>query len=127
MHGFFRNEIGRVLALALTVLAGEARAENLRDAWAIALAINPQLQASRETSLSAGQELASSRSARLPQIQTLNLQTFLTNPVSVSSASGQPKAASGGQEQFTLSTVAAIVPIYTGGRIKSTIESNRAS
>ena len=47
MHGFFRNEIGRVLALALTVLAGEARAENLRDAWAIALAINPQLQASR--------------------------------------------------------------------------------
>ncbi len=126
MHGFMSEWIRRVLALALAVLAGEARAENLRDAWAIALTTNPQLQASRETSESAGQELASSRSARLPQIQTLNLQTFLTNPVSVPSASGQPKAASGGQEQFTISAVAAIVPIYTGGRIRNTIESNRA-
>jgi outer membrane protein len=126
MHGSSRNWIRRVLALALSVLAGEARAEDLRDAWAIALHGNSQLQASRETSESASLELASSRSARLPQIQTLNLQTFLTNPVSVPSASGQPKAASGGQEQFTISAVAAIVPLYTGGRIPSTIESNRA-
>jgi outer membrane protein len=126
MHGSGRNCTLRVLALVLGVLAGEARAESLRDAWAIALYTNPLLQASRETSQSASEELAAARSARLPQLQTLNLQTFLTNPISVSSASGQPKAASGGQEQFTISAVAAIVPLYTGGRSRNTIESNRA-
>jgi outer membrane protein len=126
MHGFRGNDPRRILALALSVLAGEARAENLRDAWAIALGTNPQLQASRQTSASAGAELASSRSARLPQIQTQSGQAFLTNPVSVPSSSGQPKPASGGQEQFTISAITATVPLYTGGRIRSTIESNRA-
>ena len=124
MHGFRRNDPRLVLALVLGLMAGDARAENLGDAWAIALGTNAQLQASRQTSEAAGQELASSRSARLPQIQTLNGQAFLTNPISVPSSSGQPKAASGGQEQFTISAVAAIVPIYTGGRIRNTIASN---
>ena len=41
-------------------------------------------------------------------------------------ASGQPRPARDGQEAFTISAVAAIVPIYTGGRIRSTIENNRA-
>ena len=126
MHGFRRNDPRLVLALVLGVMARDARAENLRDAWAIALGTNQQLQASRQTSAAAGQELASSRSARLPQIQTLNAQAFLTNPISVPSSSGQPKAAPGGQEQFTISAVAAIVPIYTGGRIRNTIASNSA-
>ena len=126
MHGFRRNDPRLVLALVLGVMARDARAENLRDAWAIALGTNQQLQASRQTSAAAGQELASSRSSRLPQIQTLNAQAFLTNPISVPSSSGQPKAASGGQEQFTISAVAAIVPIYTGGRIRNTIASNGA-
>lgn len=42
------------------------------------------------------------------------------------SSSGQPRAASGGQDLFTISAVAAIVPIYTGGRIRNTVASNRA-
>jgi outer membrane protein TolC len=114
------------VALALCVAAGGARAEDLGDAWAIALGTNAQLQASRQVSESAGHELASSRSARLPRIQTLNTQAFLTNPVSVPGSGGQPNAARGGQEQFTFSAVAAIVPIYTGGRIRNTIASNTA-
>ncbi len=128
MHGFRRNDprLGLALALAFGVVAPDARAEDLRDAWSIALGTNQQLQASRQTTASAGQELASSRSSRLPQIQTINAQSFLTNPISVTSGSGQPKAAPGGQEQFTISAVAAIVPIYTGGRIKNTIASNGA-
>ncbi|MDR3634741.1 MAG: TolC family protein [Isosphaeraceae bacterium] len=126
MHGFRWNGPRLVLSLVLGVMARDARAENLTDAWTIALGTNAQLQASRQTSVAAGQDLASSRSARLPQIQTLNGQAFLTNPISVSSSSGQPKAASGGQDQFTLSAVAAIVPIYTGGRIRNTIAGNRA-
>ena len=93
MHGLGRNDPGLILTLALT-LAGVSRgvrAEDLRDAWAIALATNPQLQASRQTAESAGLELASSRSSRLPQLQTLNPQAFLTNPISVPSSSGQPR------------------------------------
>ena len=128
MYGFRRKDPRLVLAMALALgmMARDARAEDLRDAWAIALGTNPQLQASRQTTESAGLELASSRSSRLPQIQTLNAQSFLTNPISVPSSSGQPKPASGGQEQFTISAVAAIVPIYTGGRIRNTIASNGA-
>ncbi len=126
MHGFRWNDPRLVLALVLGVMARDARAENLRDAWTIALGTNAQLQASRQTSAAASQELASSRSARLPQIQTLNAQAFLSNPVSVPSSSGQPRAASGGQDLFTISAVAAIVPIYTGGRIRNTVASNRA-
>jgi outer membrane protein len=126
MHAFCRNGPRLVVTLVLSVMAGDARAENLTDAWAIVLGTNAQLEASRQTSESAGQELASSRSARLPQIQTLNAQAFLTNPVSVPGSSGQPSAARGGQQQFTFSAVAAIVPIYTGGRIRGTIAGNTA-
>ena len=126
MHGSRWNDPRLVLALVLVVMARDARAENLGDAWTIALGTNAQLQASRQTSAAASQELASSRSARLPQIQTLNAQAFLSNPVSVPSSSGQPRAASGGQDLFTISAVAAIVPIYTGGRIRNTVASNRA-
>ena len=126
MHGFRWNDPRLVLSLVLGVMARDARAENLWDAWTIALGTNAQLQASRQTSAAASQELASSRSARLPQIQTLNAQAFLSNPVSVPSSSGQPRAASGGQDLFTISAVAAIVPIYTGGRIRNTVASNRA-
>jgi outer membrane protein len=126
MHGFRRNAPRLIMALALGLIARTAHAEDLRDAWSIALGTNQQLQASRQTTASAGMELASSRSSRLPQIQTINAQAFLTNPISVATSSGQPKAAPGGQEQFTISAVAAIVPIYTGGRIKNTITSNAA-
>jgi MFS transporter, DHA2 family, multidrug resistance protein len=56
----------------------------------------------------------------LPQmLQTLNLQTFLTNPISVTGTNGQPKAAPGGQQNFTISAVAATVPVYTGGRCRT--------
>jgi outer membrane protein len=114
------------LFLALALSAQRARAENLVDAWTTALAANRQLEASRQTAVAAGLEVASSRAERLPQIQTLNLQTFLTNPISVTGANGQPQAASGAQQNFTISAVAAAMPVYTGGRIKNTIGSNRA-
>jgi len=128
MHGFRRKGPRLVLVLiaALSATARGARGEGLRDAWAIAIESNPQLHASRQTTESAGHELASSRSSMLPQLQTLNAQAFLTNPISVAGGGGQPKAAPGGQEQFTISAVAAIVPIYSGGRIRNTIASNHA-
>ncbi len=113
------------LAVSLLVVLG-AKGEDLAEAWAIALNVNPQLRASRQTTTAAGLDLASSRGERLPKIQTLNLQSFLTNPVSVAGMGGQPRASRGGQETFTISAVAATLPIYAGGRIRSTIEGNRA-
>jgi outer membrane protein TolC len=125
MRAHRRIPVG-AFVLAFVATAPGLRAEDLAEAWAIALQSNPQLRASRETTAAAGLDLASSRSERLPQIQTLNLESFLTNPISVSGLGGQPKAAKGGQESFTISAVAAVVPIYTGGRIRHTIENNRA-
>jgi outer membrane protein TolC len=108
------------------VVVPGARAEDLAEAWSIALSVNPQLRASRQTSMAAGLDLASSRGERLPQIQTLNLESFLTNPVSVAGLGGQPRPARGGQNAFTISGVAAVLPLYTGGRIRNAIEGNRA-
>ncbi len=129
MRGHCRNHPGSAVALAVALsffVVPGAGAEDLNEAWAIALEANPQLRASRQTTTAAGLDLASSKGERLPQIQTLNLESFLTNPISVAGLGGQPKAARGGQESFTLSGVAAIVPIYTAGRIRNTIENNRA-
>lgn len=114
------------VSLSLVLLVPIAGAEDLAEAWSIALNSNPQLRASRQTTSAAGLDLASTRGERLPQIQTLNLESFLTNPISVAGLGGQPKAAPGGQQSFMISAVAAVVPIYTGGRIQHTIENNRA-
>ncbi|MBV8318471.1 MAG: TolC family protein, partial [Planctomycetaceae bacterium] len=77
MRGHCRNHAGLVvalpLALSLAAAVPGARAEDLAEAWAIALDANPQLRASRQTTTAAGLDLASSRGERLPQIQTLNL------------------------------------------------------
>lgn len=120
--------VGLALATAWsTAITAAARAEDLAEAWSIALHANAQLRASRQTTEAAGLDLSSSRRARLPQIQTLNLEAFLTNPISVPGQSGQPKPAPGGaQDAFTLSAVTASVPIYAGGKIRGTIEGNRA-
>ncbi len=129
MRGHRRNDPGLAVALSLAMSLAAVpgvRAENLAEAWAIALGVNPQLRASRQMTTAAGLDLASSRGERLPQIQTLNLESFLTNPISVAGLGGQPRPARGGQEAFTISGVAAIVPLYTGGRIRGTIENNRA-
>jgi outer membrane protein len=117
---------GFVLIVAVAGLADRVLAEDLFDAWNIALAANHQLAASRQTAAAAGLDLASSRAERLPRIQTLNLQSFLTNPISVTGPNGEPKAGAGAQQNFTISAVAASMPIYSGGRIRNTIEGNRA-
>ncbi len=125
-----RKNLGLVMTLTLASflawIAPGAQAEDLAEAWAIALRTNPQLTASRQMTAAAGFDVSSARRARLPQIQTLNLETFLTNPISVAGLGGQPRPARNGQEAFTISAVAAMVPIYTGGRIRSTIEGNSA-
>jgi outer membrane protein len=52
---------------------------------------------------------------------------FLSSPISVAAGgAAQAKGSGAGQRDFVISAVAASVPIYAGGRITNTIESNRA-
>ncbi len=130
MTRYFRRESGWAVAmigaLGLMVVPSVV-AEDLAEAWTMALNSNPQLGASRRTTTAAGLDLASIKGTRLPQIQTLNLESFLTNPISVAGLGGQPKAApASGQQSFLISAVAASVPIYSGGRIRHSIADSHA-
>ncbi|MBV8267573.1 MAG: hypothetical protein JO252_14705, partial [Planctomycetaceae bacterium] len=53
-------------------------AENLGDAWAIALGVNQQLQAQQAQSGAAGLNLSAAKSARLPTVRNFTFNAFLT-------------------------------------------------
>ncbi len=116
-------------AAVLSVLwpSARARAEDLWQAWDIALRVDKALEASRDTSRAAGFDASAARSERLPQLATANLPTFLTSGLSFPGApSGGTGTGAGaapkGQQNFMISLTTATVPIYTGGRIRNTID-----
>jgi outer membrane protein len=65
-------------ALGLATVATPSRAENLLQAWDIALSVNQNLQSQRAQSVAQGLNLAAAKSARLPTVRTLNIESFLT-------------------------------------------------
>ncbi len=128
---------GLVLGLAfiLGAIAPAARAEDLQEAWRIALAVDQQLQASRNQSIAAGWDLAAVRAQRYPKLQTFNVPTFLTNPLFP--ATGGTGTGTGGgtrtspgtggnQSNFFVSAVAVTQPLYTGGRVSNTMRAGQA-
>jgi len=128
-----RRELILGLALGLGTIAA-ARAEDLREAWRIALSANHQLQANRDQSVAAGWDLAAVRAQRHPKIQTLNVPAFLTNPLLPSSGgigagsggSGLAPVAGSSQKNFFISTVAITQPLYSGGRLTNSIRAGQA-
>jgi len=135
------------LATALVVVAGSrpAWAENLRQAWSIALGINQGLQAQQAESVAQGLNLAAARSARLPTVRSLNFEAFLTATpafkTTFPSASGSATTATPGstlsalsgtplsfpllgpgQRQLPASITFAALPLYTGGKISRSID-----
>jgi len=137
---WFRSVLRKVgFALVVGVTSAAARGEDLQDAWQIALSANQQLRSSRQTSEATGFDLAAARSERLPTIQALTAEAYLFRPLSLSgfgssgggtdgtggSSSGGSQGKGVSQSDFTFSVVAATVPIYTGGRIRNTIQANR--
>lgn len=137
------------LAVALAAsMAGQVRAENLDQAWSIALGVNQGLQAQRAESVAQGLNLAAARSARLPKVQNFTFESFLTAspsfrvnlPSSLGGSAGGQAAGAGlgsgallglpstfpllgaGQRQLPVSMTLAGVPIFTGGRIARTID-----
>ncbi len=131
-----RHHIGaqiKTLALALAISSpGIAQGENLEDAWQAAFSVNQNLEAARRTTAAAGFDLAAAKAERSPQLFTYNAPSFLTNSVSVASASTSGGATtqqkpSSSQREFVISASGVQMPLYTGGRLRNTIEANKAT
>ena len=143
--------VALALATAIVAVPGSrpVRAENLGQAWSIALGINQGLQSQQAESIAQGLNLAAVRSARLPTVRSLNFEAFLTATPGIkatlpsaggTAASATPgstlAALSGtpftfpilgaGQRQLPTSITFAGVPLYTGGKIRRSIDAASA-
>ncbi|MFZ2950084.1 MAG: TolC family protein [Desulfuromonadaceae bacterium] len=108
--------------LASTLLAGNAAAESLQQAWETALAVNHTLRASRENSAAAANLFEAAKSGRLPNVVLEAGYFVLDNtPELKAQLAGQsmqiPLAQQNGATYKTMATL----PLYTGGRITSGI------
>ena len=141
------------VTLALASNLATARAEDLRQAWGIALSVNQQVQAQQQTSIAAGFEVKAANSARYFTVRSYNIDTFLaqspkTKP-SISnngsgsgtgSGTGSGSTGSGSSPVTALPTVfllgtkqtflpisltTASIPLYTGGKLTRTVDSAR--
>ena len=130
------------VSLALTATSRHATAEDLGQAWDIALQVNQQLQSQQALSLAAGLNLRAARSDRLPRVKTFNVNAILTNTPQISTrsflggssvsggstlatAAGFPSALSilgPNQTDLPISLTYATVPFYTGGRLLRNID-----
>ncbi len=141
---------GLAIAIALGALVTDGRAESLDDAWGIALRVNGQLQARQLESQAAGLNLGAARAARLPSIRTLDANTFLSQSPRIrtnfqpnlgvpgtaagssptiggtpSGFAGQPIPILGpNQHDVPFSFSYITIPLYSGGRIRRTIDSS---
>ena len=145
-----KTTIKLMLACALAALSSAARAEDLAEAWSIALRVNGQLRAQQEETLAAGHTVAAARAARGPQITNTTINTLITpspSMPSVGPSSGGNNSGSGGgqgngsnngnggtggiglgnlgffgnsQHDVPVLNTALTQSIYTGGRLKNT-------
>ncbi len=132
--------LGTVVLGAIMVLRSSARAEDLNEAWAIALQVNSRLLAQQEDSGAAASSVAAARSARLPAVrnQTFNANLypppgFSAGGSGMSGTAGSAGAAGAGlgllgagQSDIPLSNTAVVVPLYSGGRLKHNVEAAAA-
>jgi outer membrane protein TolC len=124
--------------LTLSVAPPRARAENLAQAWAVALGVNQRLQSQQLQSVAAGLDVQAARAARLPTVRSFALDAGLTSPVRINptTGSGATALATGnataipqisilgpGQSNLPLSLTTATIPLYTAGRIRRNIDS----
>ncbi len=121
-----------------------ARAEDLPQAWGIALNVNRGLQAQQETSIAAGFQVKAANSARYFTVRSYNIDTFLaqspkTRPtVAQNSSTGSTGSGLAGTTAFPsvfllgtkqtflpISLTTASIPLYTGGKLLKTVDSAR--
>jgi len=118
------------------------RAEDIHEAWAIALQLNDRLLAQQEDSRASSSSVAAARSARLPSVKNQTMNAIFTPQPAISTAGlGTSGAAGNGgttgmagaglpflgrQSDVPVSNTALSVPLYSGGRLKHNVEAAAA-
>lgn len=113
--------------LAAALLAGNAAAESLQQAWDTALAVDRGLKASRESTAAAASLLEAAKSARLPNVALEAGYTALSEtPAARAEFFGQSLQMPLAQRDSTAYRAMATLPLYTGGRIERGIDAATA-
>ncbi len=112
-----------IAALAALILAGEATAEPLQQAWDTALAVDRGLKAARETTAASAEQAQAAKSARLPNVALEAGYTALDKtPAAKAGFFGQSLEMPLSQRDSFAYKAMATLPLYTGGRIERGIE-----
>lgn len=125
-----------ICACVCLAMAGATRAENLGDAWQMALAANPQLQAQRLNTSAAGLNYSAAQRGWLPKASAnaVDVQLLSPTPGISPAALGAGGAGSGSipatvpfifgksQNNIPLSFTSLNQPLYAGGRIRANID-----
>ncbi len=126
-----RSIVGCLIGVTLAVMSrGNVCGETLEDAWAVALAQNHRLAAAQFEAAAAGEDLGAAEAERMPNLALRSAYTLrneepsfiVHDPVAGFGTFEFPYA----QRNAAAAGAEARLPIYTGGRISSTIESAEA-
>ena len=113
--------------LAAALLAGNAAAESLQQAWDTALNVDRGLKASRENTAAASSLLEAAKSARLPNVALEAGYTALDNtPTAKVDFLGQSLQMPLAQKDSAAYRAMTTLPLYTGGRIERGIDAATA-
>jgi outer membrane protein TolC len=113
--------------LAAALLAGNAAAESLQQAWDTALAVDRGLKASHEGTAAAASLLEAAKSARLPNVALEAGYTALDNtPTAKVDFLGQSLQMPLAQKDSAAYRAMTTLPLYTGGRIERGIDAATA-
>lgn len=116
-----------LVGLAAALLAGNAAAESLQQAWDTALAVDRGLKASRENTSAAASLLEAAKSARLPNVALEAGYTALNEtPAAQVDFFGQSLQMPLAQRESAAYKAMATLPLYTGGRIARGIDAATA-
>ena len=117
-----------LVGLLAALMASNAAAETLEQAWAAALAADHGLKASRDNSAAAASQLAAAKSAHLPALETGADYFALTNlPELKADLLSQSFQIPLAQRNSVVYDATATLPIYTGGRIEHGIAAASSS
>jgi outer membrane protein TolC len=127
-HPMKFRSLGLLACLTAVLLAGQAAAESLPQAWDTALSVDRGLKATRENTAAASSLLEAAKSARLPNVSLEAGYTALDNtPTAKADFLGQSLQMPLAQKDSTAYKAMASLPLYTSGRIERGIEAATAS
>jgi outer membrane protein TolC len=113
--------------LAAALLAGNAAAESLQQAWDTALSVDRGLKASRESTAAAASLLDAAKATRLPNVALEAGYTALgETPAAQVDFFGQSLQMPLAQKDSAAYRAMATLPLYTGGRIARGIDAATA-